>query len=310
MNPLNTRHEETIRDIARLLSRSEDMSNICPSQWQGEPLPSHSAVKEIVTLCRALTFPGFFGDSTVTRANINYHAGLWTERLYTLLCQQIHAGLSMGECADKPDGNMDQRNALAAEKAIGFIKHLPQLRDMLNDDVTATYHGDPAALSKQEIIYCYPGLRAISAYRFANCLYQLDVPIIPRMISEMSHSETGVDIHPAATIGRRFTIDHGTGIVIGATAIIGNDVKIYQGVTLGARSFDLDENGNPVKGVPRHPIIGNNVVIYSNATILGRITIGDNAIIGGNIWVTTDVAPGEKIIQAKANNILRLKNDN
>lgn len=308
MNPLNPCHENIIHDTARQLSRSDELTNICPSQWQGEPLPSHSAVKEIITLCRALVFPGFFGDSTVTRANITYNAGLWTERLYTLLREQIHAGLSMGECDGAVAPDSAARHLAAADKSAAFIESLPRLRELLNDDVTATYHGDPAAISKQEIIYCYPGLRAISAYRIANCLYHLGVPIIPRMISEMSHSETGVDIHPAATIGRSFTIDHGTGIVVGATAIIGDNVKIYQGVTLGARSFDLDEKGNPVKGVPRHPIIGNNVVIYSNATILGRITIGDNAVIGGNIWVTTDVAPGERIIQAKANNVLRLKN--
>jgi len=129
------------------------------------------------------------------------------------------------------------------------------------------------------------------------------------MITESAHSETGIDIHPGATIGEYFAIDHGTGVVIGATAIIGSHVKLYQGVTLGAKSFDMDENNNPIKGIPRHPIIGNNVVIYSNATILGRINIGDNAVVGGNIWVTTDVASGERLIQAKANNILRLKND-
>ncbi len=127
------------------------------------------------------------------------------------------------------------------------------------------------------------------------------------MISEQAHSETGIDIHPAATIGEGFTIDHGTGVVIGATAILGNNVKLYQGVTLGAKSFDMDPDGNPIKGIPRHPIIGNNVIIYSNASILGRITIGDNAIIGGNIWVTQNVAPGERLIQAKANNVLRIK---
>ena len=133
------------------------------------------------------------------------------------------------------------------------------------------------------------------------------MPIIPRMISEQAHSETGIDIHPAATIGEGFTIDHGTGIVVGATAIIGNNVKLYQGVTLGAKSFDIDADGNPIKGIPRHPIIGDNVVIYSNASILGRITIGANAVIGGNIWVIEDVAEGEKLVQAKANNFLRFK---
>lgn len=174
-------------------------------------------------------------------------------------------------------------------------------------DVNATYLGDPAAISTDEVIYCYPAIRAISNYRIAHELVKLEVPIIPRMISEQAHSETGIDIHPAATIGEGFTIDHGTGIVVGATAIIGNNVKLYQGVTLGAKSFDTDADGNPIKGIPRHPIIGDNVVIYSNASILGRINIGANAVIGGNIWVTEDVAEGEKLVQAKANNFLRFK---
>ena len=212
----------------------------------------------------------------------------------------------MDICTETPP-QFAELEARAADLAARFMQRLPALRLLLNDDVRATYHGDPAALSTQEVIYCYPGIRAICNYRIAHELVRLDVPIIPRMISEQAHAETGIDIHPAATIGESFTIDHGTGIVIGATAIIGNNVKIYQGVTLGAKSFSLDEDGNPVKGVARHPIIGNNVIIYSNASILGRITIGDNAVIGGNIWVDTDVAPGERLIQAKANNVLRLK---
>ena len=206
---------------------------------------------------------------------------------------------------DAPEYSATQ--SLAASKAAAFMSRLPELRRLLNSDVRATYYGDPAATSTQEVIYCYPGIRAICNYRIAHELVLLDVPIIPRMISELAHAETGVDIHPAATIGESFTIDHGTGIVIGATAIVGENVKIYQGVTLGAKSFDLDKDGNPVKGEPRHPIIGNNVIIYSNASILGRITIGDNAVIGGNIWVTENVAAGERLIQAKANNVLRIK---
>ena len=193
--------------------------------------------------------------------------------------------------------------------AADFIEQLPELRRTLHTDVQAMYLGDPAAVSYEEVIYCYPAIKAIINHRIAHQLFTQGVPVIPRMISEMAHSETGIDIHPGATIGKHFAIDHGTGVVIGATSIIGNNVKIYQGVTLGAKSFDLDENNNPIKGIPRHPIIGNNVIIYSNATILGRITIGDNAVIGGNIWVTTDVAEGEKLVQAKANNILRIKCD-
>jgi len=166
--------------------------------------------------------------------------------------------------------------------------------------VLACYNGDPAAESMEEIIYCYPAIKAISNYRIAHKLMELGVPLIPRMITEMAHSETGIDIHPGATIGTHFAIDHGTGVVIGATAVIGNNVKLYQGVTLGAKSFPLDENGHPIKGVPRHPILQDNVVVYSNATILGRITIGENATVGGNIWVTEDVAPNARVVQSKA----------
>ena len=204
-----------------------------------------------------------------------------------------------GTSALRPDGST----------AAQFIEMLPEMRRVLHTDVHATYCGDPAAVSTEEVIFCYPGLKAIINYRIAHALLTLGVPIIPRMISEIAHSETGIDIHPGATIGEHFSIDHGTGVVIGATAIIGNNVKLYQGVTLGAKSFDYDEDNNPIKGIPRHPIIGDNVVIYSNTSVLGRIHIGNNAIIGGNIWVTDDVADNEKLTQAKADNILRLKQD-
>lgn len=306
MSGLNPDHEAALREVVTELSAGENLVNICPSQWRGEPLPSQQAVKEIITLSRAIIFPGFFGDSDVTRENLLYFTGLWSEKLYKLLTEQIHAGLSMDVCTeDAPEFAATER--LASTKAAAFMSCLPELRRLLNADVRATYYGDPAASSVQEVIYCYPGIRAICNHRIAHELVKLEVPIIPRMISELAHGETGIDIHPAATIGESFTIDHGTGIVIGATAIVGNNVKIYQGVTLGAKSFDLDKDGNPVKGEPRHPIIGNNVIIYSNASILGRITIGDNAVIGGNIWVTENVAAGERLIQAKANNVLRIK---
>lgn len=306
MIELNQRAEAELRNAVDQLSAADNLTNFCPSQWRGEPLPSHEAVRELVTLCRALMFPGFFGDSGVTRANVHYLTGLWMDRLFRLLVSQIHAGMSMDICSETAPDNTALRRT-ATEKALQFIATLPEMRRVLNTDVEATYHGDPAAESIQEVIYCYPGIKAIINYRIAHRLVELEVPIIPRMISESAHSETGVDIHPAATIGESFTIDHGTGVVIGATAIIGHGVKLYQGVTLGAKSFDLDDYGNPVKGIPRHPIIGNNVVIYSNASILGRITVGDNAVIGGNLWVTQDVAPGERLIQAKADNILRIK---
>ena len=170
---------------------------------------------------------------------------------------------------------------------------------MLATDVEAAYNGDPAAESYGEIISCYPIIKALSNYRIAHELLLLGVPLIPRIITEMAHSETGIDIHPAARIGHHFTIDHGTGVVIGATCIIGNHVKLYQGVTLGAKSFPLDDDGHPIKGIPRHPILEDDVIVYSNATILGRITVGRSATVGGNIWVTEDVPAGARLVQKK-----------
>ena len=221
------------------------------------------------------------------------------ERLYELLVEQILAGLCY-ECPAEEGTYIKAHRVNAKEITAKFIERLPQLREMLATDVEAAYNGDPAAQSFGEVILCYPAIRAITNYRIAHELHLLGVPLIPRMITEMAHSETGIDIHPAATIGNYFTIDHGTGVVIGATAIIGRNVKLFQGVTLGAKSFPLDDDGNPIKGIPRHPIIEDNVVIYSNATILGRITIGEGATIGGNIWVTDHVAKGAIIAQSKA----------
>ena len=172
-----------------------------------------------------------------------------------------------------------------------MIERLPKIRKILGTDVIAAYNGDPAADNCSEIISCYPVIKALTNYRLAHELVLLDVPLIPRIITEMAHSETGIDIHPSAQIGSHFTIDHGTGVVIGATCIIGKNVKLYQGVTLGAKSFPLDDKGNPIKGIPRHPILEDDVIVYSNATILGRITIGRGCIVGANIWVTEDMKP-------------------
>ncbi|MBR3830297.1 MAG: serine acetyltransferase [Muribaculaceae bacterium] len=297
--------EVTLRNTIEALSCKENIKDVCHLRHHGEPLPSQQSVARIVELCRGLIFPGFFGDSDVNRNNVIHYVGIRCEQLREVLVEQITAGL----CFSVKEGKIDLAEIAvsAQEKADQFIANLPKLRELLFTDVKATYLGDPAAISTDEVIYCYPAIRAISNYRIAHELVKLEVPIIPRMISEQAHSETGIDIHPAATIGAGFTIDHGTGIVVGATAIIGNNVKLYQGVTLGAKSFDTDADGNPIKGIPRHPIIGDNVVIYSNASILGRINIGANAVIGGNIWVTEDVAEGEKLVQAKANNFLRFK---
>lgn len=257
-------------------------------------------------LCRSILFPGFYGKSNVNTQNLIYHIGVALERLYCILCEQIQAGLCFstgwGEVEAYGETYVSAQNSRrekAAQLAQAFLKRLPTLRQTLATDVEAAYLGDPAAESYGEVISCYPVIKAISNYRIAHELLQLGVPLIPRIITEMAHSETGIDIHPAATIGHHFTIDHGTGVVIGATCIIGNGVKLYQGVTLGAKSFPVDAQGNPIKGIPRHPILEDNVIVYSNATVLGRITIGHDAVIGGNIWVTEDVEPGTRILQNK-----------
>jgi serine O-acetyltransferase len=211
-----------------------------------------------------MLFPEFYGE------------GMTEELLYAQMCMII----------DK-------------NKAQEMIAFLPELKELLAMDVEAAYNGDPAAESYEEIICCYPVIKAMVNYRVAHQMLLLGVRLIPRIMTELAHSETGIDIHPAATIGHHFTIDHGTGVVIGATCIIGNNVKLYQGVTLGAKSFPLDENGNPIKGIPRHPILEDDVIIYSNATVLGRITIGRGTIIGGNLWVTEGTKPGERLMQKR-----------
>ena len=302
------KHEDRLKSTVSKLSDGRLMGDLCHMRWDGEPLPSQPSIKKIIDLCRTIIFPGFFGSDDVNSYNLEYIVGIKCEQLYLLLVSQIAAGLTLAECGCK-DIDYAAIEGKAVDTAVTFIEQLPEIRRVLQTDVCAVYRGDPAAESREEVIYCYPAIKAISNYRIAHALLVLGVPVIPRMISEMAHSETGIDIHPGAVIGEYFAIDHGTGVVIGATAIIGNNVKLYQGVTLGAKSFTYDENNNPVKGIPRHPIIGDNVVIYSNTSVLGRIKIGNNAVIGGNIWVTEDVAENEKLVQAKANNILRLKQE-
>lgn len=247
----------------------------------GSPLPEHSKVKDFVQICRRMIFPGYYGGCEDD-----------ADRMVGLLASQVALSLPK----EMPAAEQARRCGDVAE---AFSAMLPRLRELLVSDVEATYNGDPAAVSCEEVVLCYPGIYAITNHRIAHALYNLGVPLIPRMISEQAHSLTGIDIHPGATVGAEFMIDHGTGVVIGATAIIGRHVKIYQGVTLGARSFVVGDDGHPVKGIARHPIVGNDVVIYANSTVLGRVTIGDGAIIGGNLWVTRDVQPGERLIQAK-----------
>ena len=294
-------YTHTLTQAVSELSDKHSYEGLFHQYKDGDPLPSGKSLRRIVELSREILFPGYFGNSTVHRRTINYHIGVNVEELFGLLTEQIQAGLCFG-LENTPSDNVIKKipdRDTAASIAARFISKLPEIRRILATDVEAAYYGDPAATCFGEIICCYPIIRAITNYRIAHELYMLNVPLIPRIITEMAHSETGIDIHPGAQIGHHFTIDHGTGVAIGATCIIGNNVKLYQGVTLGAKSFPLDENGNPIKGIARHPILEDDVIVYSNATILGRITIGKGATIGGNIWVTESVPAGSRIVQRR-----------
>ena len=287
----NTEQKSRISSVIEQLSNCGSFGKHCA----GERMPSTEVLSEVVALVRSLLFPGYFGNLALFGQNATSYVEENVKGLVKMLSEQILAGLCFSGC---DAAGFDTLKEQAYEKTLLFIEHLPGLRALLFTDVESTYNGDPAANSYNEVIYCYPGIRAISSYRIAHELQLLGVPLIPRIITELAHSETGIDIHPEAQIGSYFTIDHGTGVVIGATCIIGNNVQLYQGVTLGAKSFPLDENGNPIKGIPRHPIIEDDVVIYSNATVLGRITVGKGAMIGGNVWVTQDVEPGARVVQS------------
>ena len=293
------------------LSKPQTLQGLFHEHRDGDPLPSSKELEEIIELTRSILFPGFYGMTSVNIQTIRYRIGVDTERLDKLLCRQVMAGLCFNEDCHC-DNAADTRRCLQeeAEKiAENIVLKLPKLRKILSTDVQAAFDGDPAAANLGEVIDCYPAIKALTNYRLAHELVLENVPLIPRMITEMAHSETGIDIHPAATIGTHFTIDHGTGVVIGATCVIGNHVKLYQGVTLGAKSFPLDKEGKPIKGIPRHPILEDNVIVYANATILGRITIGKGAVIGANVWVTRDMKPRSKKYKQNKTDILDINYD-
>lgn len=255
----------------------------------GERLPQKDEIIDFVDELRKVTFPGFFGRENMAYANKKYFAGHKLSLLYDKLFRQIKVALSY-----KNDAKSYQEiTEDAQEKALGFIRRIPEVQALLCKDVEAEYNGDPAANSREEIIFSYPGLFAIFVYRYAHLLYQMKVPFIPRIMTEYAHGETGIDINPGANIGEYFFIDHGTGIVIGETTDIGNNVKIYQGVTLGALST---RKGQQLSGIKRHPTIEDNVVIYANTTILGGETIiGANSVVAGNTFVTKSIPANTKV---------------
>lgn len=257
-------------------------------------LPSVESVRKIVALVKCIIFSDYFYQRQPQEEIRSFYIGVKMEDLYKELVEQIARGLLFCSCMSEEEAHVK-----AKDLALQFIDQLPELKRMLYTDIQAMFDNDPAVETYGEVIFSYPVVNAMTHYRIAHTLFLMEIPVIPRIITEQAHSKTGIDIHPGATIGEYFAIDHGTGVVIGETCIIGNHVTLYQGVTLGAKSFKYDENGNMLN-VPRHPIIEDHVTIYSNASILGRITIGHHSVIGGNIWVTQDVQPYSRIQQSKA----------
>lgn len=293
MSKLELTHQ--LQATVEALSEPDSLKGLCHQHRDGNPLPSGKALEAIIDLSRSILLPGYFGNSQVNLSTIQYHIGVRLEKLHALLSDQILAGLCFAdECEKESRQQLNRRSNKAAVLAAQAIMKFPEIRKTLATDIEAAYQGDPAAVSQAEVISCYPVIKALTNYRVAHALHEQKVPLIPRMMTEMAHSETGIDIHPGAQIGRYFTIDHGTGVVIGATCVIGNHVKLYQGVTLGAKNFPLDDDGTPIKGIPRHPIIKDNVVIYANATILGRVIVGEGCVVGANVWVTEDMKPMTK----------------
>lgn len=251
------------------------------------PMPSIESLTVMIDELKRVLFPGYFGNSDMRRETIQYYIGAKLESIYRILSEQIKRGFCFA--CDTENNDCGICEVQSKELALEFLKQLPAIKHMLSTDVQAAFNGDPAAKNYGEIIFSYPSILTLTHHRIAHALVKLNVPLIPRIISEMAHAKTGIDIHPGAQIDESFFIDHGTGVVIGETCIIGKQVRIYQSVTLGAKSFPLDENGQPIKGIPRHPIVEDDVTIYSNATVLGRITIGKGSVIGANQWITKDL---------------------
>jgi serine O-acetyltransferase len=279
---------QIVEELVRSCNREECFDHIAP-----EPLPSRDVIIDILARLRRILYPGYFNDSRVDQVNLAYYFGEETTALFEILAKQITLAIRH-ECLrhSLPCTHCEERGQ---EVAVNFIRALPSLRAQLAKDVRASYGGDPAAKAYDEIIFSYPGLYAITVYRIAHLLHEQRIPLIPRIMTEYAHGLTGIDIHPGARIGESFFIDHGTGVVVGETTEIGDRVRIYQGVTLGALSVPSDAV-EELRFRKRHPTIEDDVIIYSGATILGGETrIGARSVIGGNVWLTESVPPDSKI---------------
>ena len=277
---------KTTLDKAELQSVADRLSEPCEYiPTPGETGIDPGELAEAVRMFRSAVFAGYYGSAPLPQSLAGLHDLL--ARQAARACRTFRR--EADDCAEVYGGRI----------AAGFVGRIPELRRLLASDVKAVFDGDPAAGSYEEVILCYPAIVAMVHYRFAHALHEMGVPIVPRIITELAHSATGIDIHPGARIGEYFSIDHGTGVVIGETCIIGNRVRLYQGVTLGAKSFKFDADGNPLNE-PRHPVLEDGVVVYSNSSILGRVRIGHDSVIGGNVWVTSDLPPHSRVVQGRA----------
>jgi serine O-acetyltransferase len=293
----NERVKELVGEISRTYKEDVGINFIDATN-----LPVRDKIVGIVELLTEILFPGYTGKRTVTKSNIGFIVGDLLCEVYSELCEQIERAYKYRCRMEKCDTGDCKR--MAEDTAAYLVEQLPKIREMLKGDVGAAFDGDPAAKSYEEIVISYPCITAIATYRVAHELYLKDVPLIPRLMTEWAHAKTGIDIHPGATIGKNFFIDHGTGVVIGETTMIGDNVKIYQGATLGALSFPKDERGRAIKGGKRHPTLEDNVTVYAEATILGNVTIGKGSIVGGNVWLKESVPPGVTVSMAETDLVL------
>lgn len=269
------------------------------AEYGVDGFPSRVRVAKIMEELCGVLYPLRLGPDHVRLHNED----LFVTQTLQIALSRLHAQLRL-ELAYSATGETGERGSQANDIALAFARQLPRLRTVLNTDIEAAFRGDPSARSLDEVLICFPGLLAIVHHRLAHQLHLLGAPLVARVISEIAHGKTGIDIHPGAQIGESFFIDHGTGVVIGETAMIGDRVRIYQGVTLGAKSFPTDEAGSLVKAIPRHPIIEDDVVIYAGATVLGRVVVGCGSEIGGNVWLTHDVPPHSRVVQAREQNLV------
>jgi serine O-acetyltransferase len=283
--------------IIDALRTSRESTHNIRHQGRVRELPSRTVLRQVIEGVSAALFPTHYGRPDLNDESIDYFVGDTLNVALDRLVEQVRRALRFNPALE----NVGEAELVERARAITrrFAASLPDIRALLVSDVQAALAGDPAASSVAEIMLCYPGTIAVLYHRLAHCLHRLGTPFLARLAADIAHTLTGIDIHPAAQIGASFFIDHGTGVVIGETAIIGRNVRLYQAVTLGARRFPTDASGALVKGAPRHPIVEDNVVIYAGATILGRITVGAGSTIGGNVWLTQSVAPGSNVTQAK-----------